>query len=69
MTSLWLLVAGYFALVVGLLIAFVFAPEGHEDDHGFRLRKPQTDDEGAGEAAVEGSMTGLENTLATKGDE
>ena len=55
--------------MVGLLIAFVFAPEGHEDDHGFRLRKPQTDDEGAGEAAVEGSVTGLENTLATKGDE
>ena len=69
MSSLWSLVAGYIALVLGLLITAGLAPEGHEDDRGFHFGKPQTDDESAGGAAAVGSVAGLENALATKGNE
>ena len=69
MSSLWLLVAGYFATVLGFLIAVCLAPEGHEDDRGFHFVKPQMDDESAGGAAAAGSVAGLGYTLATKGNE
>lgn len=69
MSSLWLVVAGYFALVLGLLIAVGLAPEGHEDVRGFHFIKPQADDAGAGRSAAAGSKSGRENALATKGNE
>ena len=69
MLYLWLVVAGYFALVLGLLIAVGLAPEGHEDVRGFHFIKPQADDAGAGRSAAAGSKAGRENALATKGNE
>ena len=69
MSSLWLVVAGYFALVLGLLIAVGLAPEGHEDVRGFHFIKPQADDAGAGRSAAAGSKSGRENALVTKGNE
>lgn len=69
MSYLWLVVAGYFSVVLGLLIAVRVAPEGHEDVRGFHFIKPQADDAGAGRSAPAGSKAGRENTLATKGNE
>ena len=69
MSYLWLVVAGYFALVLGLLIAVGLAPEGHEDVRGFHFIKPQADDAGAGRSAAAGSKAGRENALVTKGNE
>ena len=69
MSSLWLVVAGYFALVLGLMIAVGLAPEGHEDVRGFHFIKPQADDAGAGRSAAAGSKSGRENALVTKGNE
>jgi hypothetical protein len=68
MSPLWLLLAGYLALVVRRLIAVGLAPEGHEEDCGFHFVKPQMDGESAGGATAEGERSGVGYTLATKGN-